>query len=98
MCLSEFESLTRSMSITSEQIRTMPLRDKVKLSLAMYSPLRCGGLGYDAEGNLTTRTGRKWSDVVREHDERCQRESKEALAALDTMTDEEVEHKYGATR
>jgi len=82
--------------MTPEQIQSLPLRDKVKLSLAMRSPLRCGGLGYDAEGNLITRTGRKWFDVVREHDECWRREAKEAIENLDTMTDEEVEAKYGS--
>jgi hypothetical protein len=86
------------MSITPEMVQTMSLRDRVKLSLSMHSPLRCGGLGYDAEGNSITNTGRKWLDVVREHDERWRRESKESLEALDKMTDEEVQAKYGAKR
>lgn len=37
------------------------------LAHCMASPLRCPGLGYNAEKQLITSSGRLWSDIVAEH-------------------------------
>lgn len=72
------------------KIHRLSRREKIRLALAMISPLRCGGIHYDDQGIPRTRTGANWNEIVHDHEQQHRKQ----LDAFDILTDEEFELKY----